>query len=382
MNLQTTVFRVAITTLATQPFLAAQGNQQVLLREDFNRPGINAAPDANKWLERNTYYPSTSRIRSCTDFEERNGVGILRARSHLVSRGQFDPYTIPGLTIRGRWRFAGTGGSQDFMQILTRSDGVPTRPFGETQNGLEFAIDPGSNQIDIRSRGPRITVGPPNMTMGNGLVLSTSGTYEFDIVDAGTTATITVRDVSPGAVSPARYLTVTVPVLASSATENRLVLHNREGCNDIVHVDWVEVVCNAYSTFGTSCPSSAGTIPSLTSPTGFHVGQMSTVQVTGLAPSTLGWMSYALDRTAVGVIPLPIALGPQAPGCSILVDLWSGQLPVTFSTLGGTVTSNLPIPMNHNLAGLTIYNQLISLDAAANRLGIVTTNAGMGTIGH
>ena len=89
---------------------------------------------------------------------------VTMMRQRLVSPGYLiSLHDIPGLNrievANGGLRITGTWTRQttdfDFLQVLTRSDGVPTGyfgTFGETQNGVEFVAILGEG-LAFRQRG-------------------------------------------------------------------------------------------------------------------------------------------------------------------------------------------------------------------------------------
>ena len=94
----------------------------------------------------------------------------LQGRAHLNTVQQFDPNdaAVGGLTIRGQWEFVS---GDDFMQILTRTDGTPAGGFGETANGVEFFVNiiGGSDSAEIRGRGGAAVVDTGPLGFPNGL---------------------------------------------------------------------------------------------------------------------------------------------------------------------------------------------------------------------
>jgi hypothetical protein len=97
--------------------------------------------------------------------------------------------------------------------------------------------------------------------------------------------------------------------------------------------------------------------------------------------STLVWTADNIPATAiisgqiisfVGLNPgLPLG-GFGAPTCSQYVDPNAGVSSLLFG--GPTVTSSLAIPNSSSYAGITLYSQVVSLDATANAFGAVFSN--------
>lgn len=87
-----------------------------------------------------------------------------------------------------------------------------------------------------------------------------------------------------------------------------------------------------------------------------------------------------LSNTSYGGIPLPLDFGPfGAKGCSLFV---SGDFLYPFvSGLRGQARLPIPIPALKPLVGTRFFQQVMVLDAPANSLGLVFSNAGEGKIG-
>ncbi len=117
-------------------FLGPTNSQQypILLQDNFDDNSL----DASKWNTVTTGIPNSPSV------SESNSRLQLNSRGYLVSANEFDPAN-GGLRLQGRWTF----GSDDFMQILTRSDGTPAGSYGETQNGIEFFAFDGGDSMSI-----------------------------------------------------------------------------------------------------------------------------------------------------------------------------------------------------------------------------------------
>lgn len=87
-----------------------------------------------------------------------------------------------------------------------------------------------------------------------------------------------------------------------------------------------------------------------------------------------------LSRTlARGTVPLPFDLLPLgAPGCLLEVDPMVLQV-LLANSLGEAVWA-LSMPSQPALLGLVFHQQLMTLDAGANALGVATSNSGTGII--
>jgi len=178
--------------------------------------------DGTKWTT------STAVPLGGASVRERNGRLELRNRGRLISTAEHDPLSDGPLRITGRWTFVTPtdfpGG--DFLEILTRSDGLPNgRKHGDDNNGIKFKIDSisGSGRIQefVDGSGEILAVLPPGV-----LPVDDGDTFLFDIVDDGLNLSFSIEEVggegasaSLSAVSPRRYAT------------NLVVFHNREANN-------------------------------------------------------------------------------------------------------------------------------------------------------
>lgn len=106
------------------------------------------------------------------------------------------------------------------------------------------------------------------------------------------------------------------------------------------------------------------------------MGQSFVIQASGVSPASLflfGW-----SDTAFGSLTLPMPLAAHgAPGCTLLAspDAVYGVVAAPISTF------RVAVPYLPGIAGLTFYAQAISLDPAANALGVTTSNGLALTIG-
>lgn len=161
-------------------------------------------------------------IPAGADVVEENGHLSLIGRGHLVTVGEFDPEEVGGLSITGEWTFVQ---GDDFIQILTRTDGVPDpgNCCGETTSGVEFYAFQGDNSVQIRTRGIDHTVA--NELQTGAIILTVGSTYEFTIIDDGLGAlSFTLQEQG----NPANTTTVTAELIADTSPHNHVAFHNRE----------------------------------------------------------------------------------------------------------------------------------------------------------
>jgi hypothetical protein len=201
----------------------------MLLEEDFQHAVLNPL----KWTVE-TNIPQGQASVSVFD-----GHAILVNRGYLVTVAEFAPSTLGGIRISGDWTFAGA--ADDFLQVLTRSNGMPDplSPFGEAGEGIEFlaftsAVFENPNAVYILGRGA--ANGTVKTTSESGsLVVRPGGRYHFEIADEGTQVKFTVTDAANPAQS--RVITATSPYAGAA---NHVLFHNRELCCLGTHKAWVD----------------------------------------------------------------------------------------------------------------------------------------------
>ena len=133
----------------------------------------------------------------------------------------------------------------------------------------------------------------------------------------------------------------------------------------------------SYTAFGSGCAGSHG-VPTLAASSGQapRVGQPFQAVVTGLPLTGLAFVFVGLSNTSYGPTPLPLSLGLLgAPGCTLYCS--GDDLNVIPNVLGtGLWQWNVP-----NAPGAVFYTQAFAFDAAANALGITSSNGATGVIG-
>ena len=138
-----------------------------------------------------------------------------------------------------------------------------------------------------------------------------------------------------------------------------------------------QVVLATYKPFGKGCSGTAG-IPSLAKVKTPELGGAFKVSASNLPGSS--WLMFGSSNSKWLSLTLPFSLtGAGAPGCSILVsfDLFAAPL----SVVSGKAQFSQSIPNDKRLLGIRFYNQVLSLDARANRLGLVLSNGAEAVIG-
>lgn len=132
--------------------------------------------------------------------------------------------------------------------------------------------------------------------------------------------------------------------------------------------------------FGQFAPGCAGTLPR-SNVTGNlpQLGQTYTATANNL-PISVGIMMIGFSNTASAFGALPLSLASfGAPGCFGRVSPDATSL---LLGAGNTANWTFPVPNNGALSGLTLFQQVLVLDAAANAGGFVTSNAAAFQIGN
>lgn len=196
------------------------------IMDDFNDNSL----DLTKWAAVTAGAPGGAAVR------EQNGRIELVQRGHLVTFSEVNPDVTP-VAITGRWTFA-TPGDQDFLQILTRSDGQPGGTYGETANGLEFFVNTGTNrQLEIRSRNTgNITVG--NLVRTGSITANAGDAFDFLIVDNAGSLLFQMTKVG----DPSMTASITGKVLTDTFGFDYIAFHNREGGSRVAFLDDVNIV--------------------------------------------------------------------------------------------------------------------------------------------
>ena len=133
-----------------------------------------------------------------------------------------------------------------------------------------------------------------------------------------------------------------------------------------------------YTVYGSGCSSSA-ILPSVSAQNGTlpSVNTQFSVQVSGLPFTAPSFMWVGFSNQSYSGYPLPLDLGfLGAPGCEVLI---TPDLLYPIPNILGTGVWTLGIP---NVPGTVFYNQTVSLDASANSLGLIFSNAGEAVVGQ
>lgn len=244
-------------------------------------------------------------------------------------------------------------------------------------------------------------LGPVPSPAGNHIRITGYGTTSFPISPTWNQAQKTHVGTFTGASSTSlQYRTDSTggnsgsPVIHEE-TGNAIGIHTHAGCsvgggsNNGTRIDRADLVnaiaavqglrvAGLFQEFGTGCTGSAG-VPRVSSSTFPDLGNVMTIDVTGVAPGQLGTLFFGSSSTTWGAIPLPVPLDAVGfTGCSIYVSLDSG---VPLATGAGAPSLGFTIPNTAALIGSAFYVQYACTDPLANPGGAVLSNGAKITIG-
>lgn len=190
----------------------------ILLQDNFNDNSL----DPTKWL---VTKGSVSEVNQRIELFDR---GILATQS------QFDPASLGGVRISGQFRFLdGTFPDHDFLQILTRSDGVPGGGFNEVENGIEFHAN-ANDTIEIVSHVNGV------LTLLSAFVplqIDDNDLFHFEAFDDGFNLSFSMTEV--GGQGAFATVTASSPLIFA---QNRIVFHNRENNNSSASLNYLDDV--------------------------------------------------------------------------------------------------------------------------------------------
>lgn len=220
--------------------VASSAQGAVLLEDDFSSGTL----DSTKW--------SVAGTGSVTI---ENGAAKFTSRGHLNTVQQFDLTSdaalSSGIVITGQWMFSS---ADDMFQFLTRSDGISTGQYFETQTGLEsyyYRAGNGFNNYYRNLSGS--STATRNITSAG--VMNQNEYYNFTLADSGgSTGNVYLNFTSLDGTKSWEYA---YRYTGLSATEkNYLTLHNRES-GRVSYLDSIKVETLANSV---SDDFSSGTI--------------------------------------------------------------------------------------------------------------------------
>jgi hypothetical protein len=132
-----------------------------------------------------------------------------------------------------------------------------------------------------------------------------------------------------------------------------------------------------FNAVGSGCQGSNGT-PYMFSPVLPWVGDSLPIIVANLPPNAPAIMLFGSSNSSWGGLPLPANLATfGAPGCTIYA---SGDILQPVTNYNGTAYHVLNLPPSL-VPGANFYLQGVTIDPAANALGVTVSNGLQGTLG-
>lgn len=309
--------------------LAPLAQAQVLLQDNFDDNALDPA----LWMV------DTAIPQGAASVVETGQHVELTNRGHLITVQEFDPATFDVLAVSGEWTFA-TG--DDFMQVLTRSDGQPAGGFGETFNGIEFFVFPDADQVGISAR-----VDGASTTLGSGSApINTGETFTFVITDDGTNVSFQLTEVGGDG--------TTITLNGSSGTAyalDHVVFHNREfsGITHVAHLDNVAIAGTPLADLAvTKSASSAQTVAGDT-PT-------YTIEVGNLGPGTA--LEPSLDDALPAGVVFVSLTAPAGWACVTPAVGAGGTVSCTASTMAAATSAvfSLVVEVQEGASGTIVTN--------------------------
>lgn len=132
-----------------------------------------------------------------------------------------------------------------------------------------------------------------------------------------------------------------------------------------------------YGFYGPGCPGTLGTSTNTSS----SLPRIGTTMVAAVdnMPVGVGFLLLGFSRTMSQFGPLPLDLASfGAPGCMARV---SSDITLLLLGAGTTASFSMTLPNNPTLSGIRFYSQALVLDAAANTMGAITSDAAAVIIG-
>jgi hypothetical protein len=285
----------------------------------------------------------------------RRDVGITYAVTAIVMR-KTPVYTSTGLSallgeFRSRWNANHGNIRRDIAHLLTGkrdSSGV----IGVAYLGV----------ICSNNSGYGVSTGAYVVNTGTAAVVAHELGHNWNAPHCDSSSPCNIMCSTAGGCSS--NLTSFAPVSISRITSYR----DTRTCLEAIP----EGPAGTFSAFGTGCAGSAGTNRHVAF--GFpRVGGTGWFRVFECQTTANNFLTIGLSRTRFGQLGLPfdlVLIG--APTCLLLNDhvvVISGQ-----TGFGGRHTVQFPFPGNTSFIGLSLFSQFFCVDAAANQLGITTSN--------
>lgn len=171
-------------------------------------------------------------------------------------------------------------------------------------------------------------------------------------------------------------LTTATPAIPTFPNEGIALVHDEPRRRVVAYVDyrlWAFATPwpASATAFGAGCAGSGGALQLVAANLPW-LGSTMAGTLAPVAAAAVPFVAFGTSNTTWGGVPLPFALGGVgAPGCDVLAE------PAVLTLLASAPTAgwSLVLPSTPVLVGVEVYAQGGVLDAAANPLGVATSNA-------
>ena len=275
--------------------------------------------------------------------------GPARANGHLIYRPDTDDMVyvcgVDAANVRTSDTFVWDIGTNTWTQVLT-----PTVPTSSSTPGVVGLVGIGGTWDPV--------VGKVVIHGGQSTGAPSNRTYEFDGADW--------TDVTPTSAFNLRNFDI---AWVAGTSRAYAAMGNDGSAANEVRERGVTAL-GSFTVLGTGCATSGGATATLASADMPAIGTPLVVDLAGLTPGTLSFVTVgSSDATYLG-LPLPIPFATVFPGsgvgCSLQVSTDIGLYPTVVDVSGTTGTLTLPVPADPSFVGLTAYLQGIQLELAGS----------------
>lgn len=345
---------------------------------------------------RSSGYPFETKARPASPHRPMNPMRTVLALGGLCASLCAQVVEIPALTILSTRVDAdrlnnGAGGATTLAAI--RAAGVPlvaqieafvATPNTAAQGFYNWNID-GGNGIGLSPTGQLSTIPPASFFNPFDLTIDLdreTTEFGFSVGDWSGGMVVEFRRKDTNALvathTTSLFTSTATKFLSAPASFDRIVLKADTDTANWVLTDLHVAANEPWAAYGQGCNGVAGT-PALNAASGPTLGDPFPLQLSNMDPAggfyIMGMGSSTATDPQLGTLPVDLAV-VGAPGCQIL-----GSVEVTlfgFHT-NGSAQFDLTVPNNQGLLGRIVVNQAFCSDAG-NPLGLVATNAGVGTV--
>lgn len=170
-----------------------------------------------------------------------------------------------------------------------------------------------------------------------------------------------------------------LPAMAMDPIRRRVVIYGGASANFSALTGTFEYGAS-YRLFGTGCAGSNG-IPALSTASAPRIGTTFGLQISNLATAaSSAFVATGISNSTSPLGALPLSLsGVGMPGCTLYV---SADVLTLVPASAGAASWSVAIPANALLINMPFFNQVASIDPAANLAGLTVSAAGAGVVGN